>query len=132
MSGRQYQSWGRINFGPQTGVRYDDRTAPLPQARPDQTILPYGNGRSYGDSCLNTGGVLIDCRGLDRFISFDADAGVLRCEAGALLADILEVAVPRGWFLPVSPGTRFVTVGGAPTSWLSHHREARESSTSMI
>jgi FAD/FMN-containing dehydrogenase len=113
VSGGAYQSWGRIDFGPQSGVPYDYRCAPLPQTEPGKTVLPYGNGRSYGDSCLNTGGVLIDCRRLDRFISFDANAGVLRCEAGVLLADIVAVAVPRGWFLPVSPGTRFVTVGGA-------------------
>ncbi|NKB49609.1 MAG: FAD-binding protein [Alphaproteobacteria bacterium] len=88
-------------------------------------MLPYGNGRSYGDSCLNTGGVLIDCRHLDRFIAFDADSGVLRCEAGVLLADILDVVVPRGWFLPVSPGTRLVTVGGAIANDIhgkNHHR----------
>lgn len=125
MSGRQYQSWGRIDFGPQTGVRFDQRLAPLPKPEPDKTVLPYGNGRSYGDSCLNTGGVLIDCGGLDRFISFDGDSGVLRCEAGVLLADILDVAVPRGWFLPVSPGTRLVTVGGAIANDVhgkNHHR----------
>ena len=113
MSGGLYQSWGRIDFGPQTGVRFDDRLSPLPDTEAGKTLLPYGNGRSYGDSCLNTGGVLIDCRHLDRFISFDTETGVLRCEAGVLLADILDVAVPRGWFPPVSPGTRFVTVGGA-------------------
>ena len=125
MSGGQYQSWGRIDFGPQTGVRYDDRLAPLPKTEADKTVLPYGNGRSYGDSCLNTGGVLIDCRGLDRFIAFDADSGLVRCEAGVLLADILDVAVARGWFLPVSPGTRFVTVGGAIANDVhgkNHHR----------
>lgn len=114
-----------MDFGPQTGVRFDHRLAPLPKPDPGKTVLPYGNGRSYGDSCLNTGGVLIDCRGLDRFISFDGDTGVLRCEAGVLLADILDVAVPRGWFLPVSPGTRFATVGGAIANDVhgkNHHR----------
>jgi len=59
------------------------------------------------------GGTLLALRGLDRFIAFDADTGVLACEAGTLLADILDLAVPRGWFLPVTPGTRHVTVGGA-------------------
>ena len=70
-------------------------------------------GRSYGDSCLNAMGTVIDARGLDRFISFDRDRGILRCEAGVLLADILRVIVPHGWFLPVTPGTRLVTLGGA-------------------
>jgi FAD/FMN-containing dehydrogenase len=75
--------------------------------------------------CLNDGGVLLDARGLDRFIQFDAQRGVLRCEAGVLLGDILELVVPHGWFLPVTPGTRFVTVGGAIANDVhgkNHHR----------
>jgi FAD/FMN-containing dehydrogenase len=76
-------------------------------------MLAYGNGRSYGDVCLNEGGELLTTRGLDRFISFDRGTGILRCEAGVLLADILRLVVPQGWFLSVTPGTQFVTVGGA-------------------
>src|SRR5207253_6466355 len=78
-----------------------------------QPVLPYGYGRSYGDSCLNAGGVLLDASFLRRFIAFDADKGLLRCEAGVSLAEILDLVVPRGWFLPVVPGTKFVSVGGA-------------------
>ena len=125
MNSGQYQSWGRIDFGPQTGVRFDQRSTALPTTETGKSVLAYGNGRSYGDSCLNTGGVLIDCRHLDRFISFDDGNGVLRCEAGVLLADILDIAVPRGWFPPVSPGTRLVTVGGAIANDVhgkNHHR----------
>lgn len=125
MSVADFESWGRIAFGPQTGVRFDERTAPLPRAASGAPGLPFGNGRSYGDSCLNTGGVLIDCRRLDRFIAFDHETGVLRCEAGVLLADILAVAVPLGWFPPVCPGTQFVTVGGAIANDVhgkNHHR----------
>ena len=77
------------------------------------SLLPYGNGRSYGDVGLNSGGLLLHTRGMDRFIAFDENSGVLVCEAGVLLSEILDVFVPRGWFLPVTPGTRFVTVGGA-------------------
>jgi FAD/FMN-containing dehydrogenase len=81
-------------------------------------VLAYGCGRSYGDVAMNPGGRLIDCRGLDRFIAFDRGTGVLTCEAGVSLADILAVvcrpdADGSGWLLPVMPGTRFVTVGGA-------------------
>ena len=78
-----------------------------------KTQLPFGNGRSYGDSCLNDGGLLLDAGALDRFISFDRTTGILRCEAGVLLSEILRLCVPRGWFLPVTPGTQYVTVGGA-------------------
>jgi FAD/FMN-containing dehydrogenase len=81
---------------------------------PDETrALPFGNGRSYGDVCLNDGGVLLDCRGLDRFINFDREKGIIRCEGGVLLLDILRLVVPDGWFLPVVPGTQWVTIGGA-------------------
>jgi len=57
--------------------------------------------------------VALDCRGLDRIIAFDETTGIIRCEAGVLLGDILNRVMPAGWFLPVTPGTRFVTVGGA-------------------
>jgi FAD/FMN-containing dehydrogenase len=76
-------------------------------------ILPVGLGRSYGDVCLLNGGTLLQCSGLSRLIAFDPDTGLLRCEAGTSLAEILAFAVPRGWFLPTTPGTKYVTVGGA-------------------
>jgi FAD/FMN-containing dehydrogenase len=87
--------------------------------------LPFGNGRSYGDVCLNPGGTLWSTRGLDRFIAFDAESGVVECEAGVLLGEIIDVLLPRGWFLPVAPGTRFVSVGGAIANDVhgkGHHR----------
>jgi FAD/FMN-containing dehydrogenase len=76
-------------------------------------VLPFGNGRSYGDSNLNPGGALLLGTQLDRFIAFDPATGVLRCEGGVLLSTILRLVVPQGWFLPVTPGTQFVTMGGA-------------------
>lgn len=88
-------------------------------------MLPRGNGRSYGDSCLNADGVLLGMRGLDRFIAFDPATGLLRAEAGTLFSDILDLVVPQGWFLPVTPGTRFVTLGGAIANDVhgkNHHR----------
>lgn len=97
---------------------------PLPED-PTVSVLPFGNGRSYGDVCLNTGGWLIDARPLDRFIAFGQESGLLRCEAGILLDEILALTVPRGWFLPVTPGTRFITLGGAIANDVhgkNHHR----------
>jgi FAD/FMN-containing dehydrogenase len=91
----------------------------------DPAVLAYGMGRSYGDSCLNGGGILLDTTGLDRFIQFDPFKGVLECEAGVTLERILELIVPHGWFLPVVPGTRYVTVGGAIANDIhgkNHHR----------
>ncbi|MGI9291808.1 MAG: FAD-binding oxidoreductase [Gammaproteobacteria bacterium] len=114
MSNDQYTSWGRYPRIQQQGRELAWRSDSLPQAlEGTESILPYGNGRSYGDVCLNRGGTVLGTRSLNRFISFDPEIGVLRCEAGVLLAELLRLSVPAGWFLPVSPGTRYVTVGGA-------------------
>ncbi|MBV9914139.1 MAG: FAD-binding oxidoreductase [Sinobacteraceae bacterium] len=75
--------------------------------------IAHGMGRSYGDVGLNPNGLLWKTTGLDRFISFDEHTGVLTCEAGVLLRDIQTLTMPRGWALPVTPGTQLVTVGGA-------------------
>src|SRR5438105_11627281 len=88
-------------------------------------MLAYGQGRSYGDCCLNDGGKLLRTAGLDRFISFDSGSGLLRCEAGVTLGEILRLMVPRGFFLPVVPGTKHVSVGGAIANDIhgkNHHR----------
>ncbi len=114
MPNKTLQSWGRYpNVEPEQVVPLFWRNE-LPQLSNFATsVLPYGYGRSYGDSCLNEGGVSLDASYLRRFISFDEEQGLLRCEAGVSLADILAEFVPRGWFLPVTPGTKFVSVGGA-------------------
>jgi FAD/FMN-containing dehydrogenase len=122
----EFGSWGGVFSPRQRVVNMRDRTAPLPAAREGETLLPYGMGRSYGDSCLNDGHALIRARDMDRLIAFDAATGLLRCEAGVLLAEIAEFALPRGFFLPVTPGTRFVTVGGAIANDVhgkNHHRD---------
>jgi len=113
MTSRVVCSWGNVICAPHVvhGLHSRDDRFPAPPV--GGTVLPFGNGRSYGDSCLNLGGGLIETRALDRFIHFDRDTGVLACEAGVLLADILRLVVPAGWFLSVVPGTCYVTVGGA-------------------
>lgn len=74
--------------------------------------LPIGNLRSYGDSCQISDGTVLDMRRLDRLQAFDPATGLLRCDAGALLRDVISFAMPQGWFPPVTPGTSHVTVGG--------------------
>jgi FAD/FMN-containing dehydrogenase len=108
-----FESWGRYPT-----LQAD--LAPLhwtgdfpPKNIPPAPMLPVGAGRSYGDVCLLDGGTLLPTRGLDRLLHFDPETGILRCEAGVTLAEILDFAVPRGFFLPVTPGTKYVTVGGA-------------------
>lgn len=91
----------------------------------DSLILPRGQGRSYGDSCLNEGGYLLSTKLLNRFCDFNQDTGILRCESGVTLDEILRVFVHRGWFLLVTPGTKFVTVGGAIANDIhgkNHHK----------
>ncbi len=77
-------------------------------------IIPRGNGRCYGDASL--GENIISCLALDKILSFDQKNGILRCQSGILLADILTFIVPRGYFLPVTPGTKYITLGGAIAS----------------
>ena len=76
-------------------------------------ILAVGNFRSYGDVGLLSSGKTISSANLNRFISFDEELGILECEAGVLLRDIQSIFVKRGWMLPVTPGTSYVTVAGA-------------------
>jgi FAD/FMN-containing dehydrogenase len=123
-----YFSWGRY---PKFAHRHvhrpawnDEVPAILESAEPG-SLLPYGLGRSYGDSCLNGERELIDCRRLNRILGFDESTGMVRCESGVTLADIIDVFLPKGWFLPVTPGTQFVTVGGAIANDVhgkNHHR----------
>jgi FAD/FMN-containing dehydrogenase len=122
---RDYESWGRV---PHSTAARIERLRREAEALPDagDSMLAYGQGRSYGDACLNNGGTLLDTAALDRILTFDPETGVVRCEAGVTLAELLAFAVPRGWFLPVTPGTKFVTVGGAIANDVhgkNHHRD---------
>jgi FAD/FMN-containing dehydrogenase len=106
-------SWGRLCAPQHFVVPLVDRTR-LPSVTERLGLgLAFGNGRSYGDVCLNPDGMLWKTTGFDRFISFDESTGRLACEAGVLLRDIQQLTLPRGWILPVTPGTQLITVGGA-------------------
>lgn len=89
-----------------------------------QSFIPYGNGRSYGDSALWEN--IIYCKPYNYFLDFDEASGVLHVQSGVLLSEILDVVVPKGWFLKVTPGTKLITVGGAIASDVhgkNHHVE---------
>ncbi|MBI5068443.1 MAG: FAD-binding oxidoreductase [Deltaproteobacteria bacterium] len=119
------ESWGRIPRLRPAAVVPLHWAEPAALAGRAAPILAHGLGRSYGDACLNEGGTLLLTRGLDRFLALDEAAGTLTCEAGVSLAEILTLVVPRGWFLPVVPGTQHVTVGGAIANDVhgkNHHR----------
>ena len=106
-------SWGRLGSWEHDVCALSDRQQLIHQLGSSHTGIAYGMGRSYGDVCLNPGGLLWNTTGLDRFISFDQNTGRLVCEAGVLLRDIQRLSIPRGWILPVTPGTQMITVGGA-------------------
>lgn len=87
-------------------------------------MLARGMGRAYGDAALLSGGFTLLTERLDRFLGFDPETGWLRCEAGVTIADIIRSFLPRGFFPPVVPGTRFVSVAGALASDIhgkNHH-----------
>ncbi|OWV88975.1 FAD-linked oxidase [Rhizobium sp. R693] len=113
----EIRSWGGIIRAPHKVARpiwQDDLSEALTAARNDDLpILATGLRRSYGDTCLNPDGVLLDMTSVDRAISFDPDRLLLRAEAGISFDTLLRVLIKRGFFLPVTPGTRFVTLGGA-------------------
>lgn len=110
---RAMQSWGRLSAAPHQVVPLDDPSRVTQAMQAHLPGIAFGNGRSYGDVCLNPGGVLWHTRGLDRLCTWNAQTGVLVCESGVLLRDIQQTFVPQGWMLPVTPGTQLVTVGGA-------------------
>ncbi len=91
----------------------------------DSKYLCYGFGKSYGDSCLNPDGNIIFTQFLNRIINFDNENGVLCVESGITLKQCIDFLMPRKWFLPVTPGTKLITVGGAVANDVhgkNHHR----------
>lgn len=110
------QGWGRVTRAETLASRPERQreVAPLllaPEAAPG--LIAYGGGRSYGDVALNSGGATLLTQRLNRLLDFVPDTGLLVCEAGVTFQDILRTFLPRGYAAPVSPGTAFVTIGGA-------------------
>lgn len=91
--------------------RYHELLQPLPKS-----IIPRGRGNSYGDAALNENGHVISMERLNRFLEFDPHQGILVAEAGVTIAQILDLIIPHGWFLPVTPGTQHVTLAGCVAS----------------
>lgn len=90
----------------------------------NSTFIPFGNGRSYGDSALAEN--IIYSKPYNYFLNFDEELGILHCQSGVMLSEIIEAFVPRGWFLKVTPGTKLITIGGAIASDVhgkNHHVE---------
>lgn len=108
------QGWGGYPVSESALERPSSVDELRPILKREKDLLARGMGRSYGDSALS--GQLIETAAFDLLQSFDTETGMLHCQAGVTLDTILRVFVPRGWFLPVTPGTRYVSVGGAIAS----------------
>jgi decaprenylphospho-beta-D-ribofuranose 2-oxidase len=107
--------WGRTAPTPARLVPAgtDEQLAELVRRAGPRGLVARGLGRAYGDAAQNAGGVVLDMTGRDRVLDVDPDAGVVVVEAGVSLDRLMREMLPLGWFVPVTPGTRFVTVGGA-------------------
>lgn len=112
---RPLSGWGRFPVETCRIFRPEKRAslAAILDSGGEATYIARGVGRSYGDAAVNGGGGVIVFERLNRLIAFDPETAVLECEAGVTLAEILDCFLPRGFFLPVTPGTKFVTLGGA-------------------
>lgn len=105
------KSWGMRSFDKVEVFRMESSDNLLPST--PYNLLPFGSGRSYGDVCLNDGQALLLTCNLDKILDFDAMNGIIVAESGVSIGSIISRISSLGWFLPVTPGTKEVTVGGA-------------------
>ena len=123
---RSFDSFGRIDRRKRQYSPLDGLEADFAQFLPKgASLLPFGNGRSYGESCHNDAGFLVPMQARMRIAHFNPDTGLLTAESGMLLNEVIAHVAPHGYFLPVTPGTQFVTLGGAIANDVhgkNHHR----------
>ena len=121
---QQVTNWGNFPVV-EKEMKSEDSTAKIKEyVRNHHEIIARGNGRCYGDASLSEN--IFSTKRLNKFISFDRLNGIIECESGVLLSEVLEVIVPQGYFLFVTPGTKFISIGGAIASDVhgkNHHAE---------
>ncbi|SMH47049.1 FAD-binding oxidoreductase [Mesorhizobium australicum] len=122
----KHQSFGRVFPAASALMEPSEAARRLRDGRQRAgAMLAVGNMRSYGDSCLNSSGTIVDMRSMNRLVTFDTETGILEAEAGILLPEIIATGAPHGFFPPVVPGTQFITLGGAIANDVhgkNHHR----------
>ena len=111
---KRISGWGRYPYADSEEESFVFRSQLDALLLNDRSFIPRGNGRSYGDSAL--GERTISNLKYDKILSFDRFEGVFECQAGITLEQVLNIIVPAGWFLPVTPGTKLITIGGAVAS----------------
>lgn len=104
--------WGNIPRN-KSQVVYPNSIGEIGKSITIDKIIPRGLGRSYADQATNNGHAIVKMQKLNRFLSFDEKTGILKCEAGVSLEEIIQHLTPRGWFPMITPGTKYVTIGGA-------------------
>jgi decaprenylphospho-beta-D-ribofuranose 2-oxidase len=111
---KQIANWGNYPAmeSDEKSFAFDEQLQQV--VRSENSFIPRGNGRCYGDASLAD--VTVSTLKYDKILSFDTENGILECQSGITLDQVLEVIVPKGWFLPVTPGTKFITIGGAVAS----------------
>ena len=115
-------NWGKYPEVNADVFEYNDTEKYIELVHAKEKLIPRGMGRCYGDSALSKN--ILSTLKLNHLLEFDAEKGILTCEAGVTFEEILRLFVPKGWFMPVTPGTKFVTVGGAIASDIhgkNHH-----------
>ncbi len=125
---REVSGWGRFPSAVCHVYRPEKRSSmsALLASGAESSYIARGMGRSYGDAAINAGGGVIAQERMNRFLAFDPETGILNCEAGVTYAEIIEHMLPRGFFPPVTPGTKFISIGGAIAADVhgkNHHRD---------
>jgi len=122
----QIAGWGRFPVQECHLLRPEKYRHLSPLCAGPGNLIPRGLGRSYGDAALNENGQVLLTERVNRFLEFDREQGTIRAESGVRLADLIELALPSGWFPAVVPGTRQVSLGGcvaADVHGKNHHRD---------
>ena len=114
----QILSWGRYPHSPQNLKSMywpEEVSSSIKNIHEDglKTTLAYGKGRSYGDSCLADSDHILCMSDIDRVLGFNQNTGVISVQSGLTIDRLISIVLPRGWFMPVTPGTKYVTLGGA-------------------
>jgi len=117
-------NWGKYPVAEAEVRSFSTVREALAETKDWEDYIPRGLGRCYGDSALNER--ILSTTNYDRFLSFNAETGIITCQAGISFEEIIKVVVPAGWFLPVTPGTKYITLGGAIAADVhgkNHHSE---------
>ncbi len=115
-------NWGNFPAIEAHVLRFQNLNELRQELQQHPAIIARGNGRCYGDASLQKN--IISTKYWNKFIAFDRQAGEIECESGVLLSEVIELSIPHGFFISVTPGTKFVTVGGAIASDIhgkNHH-----------